>query len=288
MNFKDQLTYILLKLISKKSRNISEIDRRKLAIKLAAFVYNFVPIRKKEAFKNIKTAFPEMNHHWINKQLKGSYQIVINNFIDFLSLPNSYQKIKYKIENQDIFDKAIKKEKGLILLTAHFGLWEKWGAWFGMNNYPIWGVIQKQANKGADLFFKEIRESYGMNHIYRKSSINKIYELIKKKKIVILASDQDARKNGVRVNFFNKPTYTPKGAAKFHIKTDVPMVFSVGYMEPDGTIVISFSEIKIKSNLSVENISQIYTNKLEKIIKRYPDHYFWFHRKWKSTNIYEH
>jgi len=288
MNFKDQLTYILLKLISKKSRNISEIDRRKLAIKLAAFVYNFVPIRKKEAFKNIKTAFPEMNHHWINKQLKGSYQIVINNFIDFLSLPNSYQKIKYKIENQDIFDKAIKKEKGLILLTAHFGLWEKWGAWFGMNNYPIWGVIQKQANKGADLFFKEIRESYGMNHIYRKSSINKIYELIKKKKIVILASDQDARKNGVRVNFFNKPTYTPKGAAKFHIKTDVPMVFSVSYMEPDGTIVISFSEIKIKSNLSVENISQIYTNKLEKIIKRYPDHYFWFHRKWKSTNIYEH
>lgn len=288
MNFKDQLTYILLKLISKKSRNISEIDRRKLAIKLAAFVYNFVPIRKKEAFKNIKTAFPEMNHHWINKQLKGSYQIVINNFIDFLSLPNSYQKIKYKIENQDIFDKAIKKEKGLILLTAHFGLWEKWGAWFGMNNYPIWGVIQKQANKGADLFFKEIRESYGMNHIYRKSSINKIYELIKKKKIVILASDQDARKNGVRVNFFNKPTYTPKGAAKFHIKTDAPMVFSVSYMEPDGTIVISFSEIKIKSNLSVENISQIYTNKLEKIIKRYPDHYFWFHRKWKSTNIYEH
>ena len=288
MNFKDQLTYILLKLISKKSRNISEINRRKLAIKLAAFVYNFVPIRKKEAFNNIKTAFPEMNHHWINKQLKGSYQIVINNFIDFLSLPNSYQKIKYKIENQDIFDKAIKKEKGLILLTAHFGLWEKWGAWFGMNNYPIWGVIQKQANKGADLFFKEIRESYGMNHIYRKSSINKIYELIKKKKIVILASDQDARKNGVRVNFFNKPTYTPKGAAKFHIKTDVPMVFSVSYMEPDGTIVISFSEIKIKSNLSVENISQIYTNKLEKIIKRYPDHYFWFHRKWKSTNIYEH
>ena len=277
-----------LKLISKKSRNISEIDRRKLAIKLAAFIYNFVPIRKKEAFNNIKTAFPEMNHHWINKQLKGSYQIVINNFIDFLSLPNSYQKIKYKIENQDIFDKAIKKEKGLILLTAHFGLWEKWGAWFGMNNYPIWGVIQKQANKGADLFFKEIRESYGMNHIYRKSSINKIYELIKKKKIVILASDQDARKNGVRVNFFNKPTYTPKGAAKFHIKTDAPMVFSVSYMEPDGTIVISFSEIKIKSNLSVENISQIYTNKLEKIIKRYPDHYFWFHRKWKSTNIYEH
>ena len=102
-----------------------------------------------------------------------------------------------------------------------------------------------------------------------------------------MASDQDARKNGVIVNFFDKPTYTPKGAAKFHIKTDVPMVFSVGYMESDGTIVISFSEIKLNSNKSIENISQVYTNKLEEVIRRYPSHYFWFHRKWKSINTYE-
>ena len=287
MNFKDQSTYKLLSILSKLARNSSEASRKNFANKLAAFIYNFFPFRKTEAFNNIKIAFPQMNNFWIKKQLKSTYQIVINNFIDFLSLPDSYPKIKFKIENQIIFDNAINKNKGLILLTAHFGLWEKWGAWFGMNNYPIWGVIQKQANKGADLFFKEIRESYGMNHIYRKSSINKIYDLIKDNKIIILASDQDARKNGVIVNFFDKPTYTPKGAAKFHIKTDVPMVFSVGYMESDGTIVISFSEIKLNSNKSIENISQVYTNKLEEVIRRYPSHYFWFHRKWKSINTYE-
>ena len=287
MNFEDQSTYKLLSILSRLARNNSEAARKKLANKLAAFIYNFFPFRKTEAFNNIKTAFPQMNDFWIQKQLKGTYQIVINNFIDFLSLPDSYPKIKFKIENQIIFENAINKNKGLILLTAHFGLWEKWGAWFGMNNYPIWGVIQKQANKGADLFFKEIRESYGMNHIYRKSSINKIYDLIKDNKIIILASDQDARKNGVIVNFFDKPTSTPKGAAKFHLKTDVPMVFSVSYMESDGTVVISFSEIKLNSNKSIENISQVYTNKLEEVIRRYPSHYFWFHRKWKSINTYE-
>ena len=29
------------------------------------------------------------------------------------------------------------------------------------------------------------------------------------------------------------------------------------------------------------------TNKLEEVIRRYPSHYFWFHRKWKSINTYE-
>ena len=92
MNFKDQLTYQLLKIISNISRNSSEYSRKNFATKLAAFIYNFIPIRKKEALNNLKTAFPEMNNYWIRKQLKGAYKIVINNFIDFLSLPDSYQK----------------------------------------------------------------------------------------------------------------------------------------------------------------------------------------------------
>ena len=151
--------------------------------------------------------------------------------------------------------------------------------WFGKNNYDIWGVIQKQANKGADLFFKEIRESYGMSHIYRKSSVNKIYDLIKNNKIIILASDQNAKKRGVIVEFFGNKTSVPKGAALFHLRTDVPLIFSVSYKEPDGTTVISFENINVKSK-TIEGITQDYTSKLEDKIRQYPDHYFWFHRKW--------
>ena len=67
--------------------------------------------------------------------------------------------MRFRIKNQNILDDAIRENKGILLITGHFGLWEKWGYWFGENDYDIWGVIQKQANRGADLFFKEIRES---------------------------------------------------------------------------------------------------------------------------------
>jgi len=279
MNFKDQLTYRILKNFSIITGRLSENRREKLARRLASFIYYLLPIRKKQALNNLKNAFPEKDSVWIKKQLKGAYNIVSNNFIDFLSLSRSYSKKRFRIENQDILDDAVNKNKGVLLITGHFGLWEKWGSWFGNNNYDIWGVIQKQANKGADLFFKEIRESYGMNHIYRKSSVDKIYDLIKNNKIIILASDQNAKKRGVIVEFFGKKTSIPKGAALFHLRTNVPLIFSVGYKDPDGTIVISFEKINVESN-TIEGITQDYTKKLEAKIRKHPDHYFWFHRKW--------
>ena len=57
MNFKDQSTYKLLSILSKLARNSSEASRKNFANKLAAFIYNFFPFRKTEAFNNIKIGF---------------------------------------------------------------------------------------------------------------------------------------------------------------------------------------------------------------------------------------
>ena len=99
---------------------------------------------------------------------------------------------------------------------------------------------------------------------------------------MILASDQDAKRKGVFVEFFGHPASTPKGAAIFHLRTGAPIVFSVANREPDGSISISFSPIEVNSDPSVESITQSYTNMLETKVREYPDHYFWFHQKWKT------
>ena len=114
------------------------------------------------------------------------------------------------------------------------------GAWLGKNGYQTCGIIQKQSNKGSDLFFREKRESYGMNQIYKRSPLNKAYEVLKENKILILASDQDAKHKGVIVNFFENETSVPKGAALFHLKTKAPIIFSVGTLDAEGKMTIIF------------------------------------------------
>ena len=44
---------------------------------------------------------------------------------------------------------------------------------------------------------------------------------------------------------------------------------------------ISFENINVESK-TIEGITQDYTSKLEEKIRQYPDHYFWFHRKWSG------
>tara|TARA_B100001559_G_scaffold94996_1_gene79532 strand:+ start:160 stop:1014 length:855 start_codon:yes stop_codon:yes gene_type:complete len=283
MNYKEKFTYQFLQFLSRHLNNINQRRRFFYVNVLAGFIYKFIPIRKKVALKNIKIAFPKQNLKWAKKVLKGSYRIVIKNFIDFLSIPAIVEESNFKIKNLKILEDALNKNKGVILVTGHFGLWEKWGAWLGKNGYQTCGIIQKQSNKGSDLFFREKRESYGMNQIYKRSPLNKAYEVLKENKILILASDQDAKHKGVIVNFFENETSVPKGAALFHLKTKAPIIFSVGTLDAEGKMTIVFESLKIDDNPSVESITQEYTKMLEIKILNHPDHYFWFHKKWKSV-----
>ena len=283
MNYKEKFTYQFLQFLSRHLNNIDKRRRFFYVNVLAGFVYKFIPIRKKVALKNIKIAFPKQNLKWAKKVLKGSYRIVIKNFIDFLSIPAIIEESNFKIKNLKILEDALNKNKGVILVTGHFGLWEKWGAWLGKNGYQTCGIIQKQSNKGSDLFFREKRESYGMNQIYKRSPLNKAYEVLKENKILILASDQDAKHKGVIVNFFENETSVPKGAALFHLKTKAPIIFSVGTLDAEGKMTIVFESLSIGDNPSVESITQEYTKMLEIKILNHPDHYFWFHKKWKSV-----
>ena len=40
-----------------------------------------------------------------------------------------------------------------------------------------------------------------------------------------------------------------------------------------------------QENPTVDNITQAYTSILENFIKKKPEQYFWFHRRWKTKNI---
>ena len=282
MTLKDKFTYQLLTVIARRISRLPYLSRLKLSNKLGAFAFNRLTIRKQEAFNNIKKAFPNKSNNWINSILKRTYSLVASNFLEFMALPKSTKSINFRVKGQKILDEAILLGKGTILITAHYGLWEQWGAWLGSKSYPAWGIIQRQGNAGADLFFKELRESYGMNHIYRKSSIEHMYELLNDNKILIIASDQDAKSKGVFVDFFDIPTSTPKGTALFHMKTGCSLIFSVAQREKDGTILITFSKVEVDSNPTIESITQSYTCMLEEKIREMPDHYFWFHRKWKT------
>ena len=282
MKFTDKITYHFLRAISKFIAKFSLQNQVAISQHIASILYHYIPKRKKVAIKNLKTAFPECSDTWIQNTLKKCYKFLCYNFIQFLAFPKSTDSIKIQINGQETLDNELEKGKGVILISAHFGAWEILGHWLGMNNYPLRGVAQRQKNKGANKFFEEKRQLSGIKHIYRKVGMDVLYNILKENKILGLVSDQDAKNKGIFVNFFNTPASTHKGAAIFHLNTSAPMIFGL-------CIQTGFQEYKIELipiipvNNTIEDITKQYTLTLEKIIRKYPDQYFWFHNRWKTN-----
>lgn len=285
MKLSHKITYIFLKALAFSLRFSPQWIKTLFSNILYTILFYFVPIRKKQVFDNLILAFPDKEPSWHLKTAKGSYKFFINNFVQFLAFPKSFLKIAITVKGQNLLDTTLHKNKGVILVSGHFGAWEVLAAWLGYNKYPVSAVATKQGNRGADKFFLELRSHFGMKHIYRKSSLDNMYNVLERGEILALVSDQDAKKRGVFVKYFNQQTSTPKGAARFSIESGAPVIFTICYQNKLNNYTIEFHPIKIDSGATIESITQSYTSILEEHIRRFPEQYFWWHRRWKTKPI---
>lgn len=282
MKLSHKITYIFLKTLSLCLRISPQWIRNLLSNILYMILYYLVPIRKKQVFKNLNLAFHDKPPDWYLKTAKDSYKFFINNFVQFFAFPKSFLKSTITVKRQKLLNNTLKDGKGIIFVSGHFGAWEILGAWLGYNKYPVSAVAVKQKNRGSNKFFIELRSRFGMKHIYRKSSLDNMYNVLEHGEILALVSDQDARKHGVFVSYFNRMTSTPKGAARFHLENGAPLIFAICYQNKPNDYTIEFHPLKIAPDATIESITQSYTSLLEEYVRRYPEQYFWFHRRWKT------
>jgi KDO2-lipid IV(A) lauroyltransferase len=105
-------------------------------------------------------------------------------------------------------------------------------------------------------------------------------------------ADQDAGQRGLFVDFFGRPASTHKAIALMAIEYDVPLVV-VGVpcvsTRPRHYHVVVEEIIEpsdfAKRPDAVRAITQRYTAAFERLVRRYPEQYFWLHRRWKHQPV---
>ena len=283
------ITYISLWIISK---TLSVLPR-KIIVFIGRFfgfiMYYFFPLRKNVAQINLKIAFPNKSIKEINTLVKKTYMhygILIFEFIRSHSkMPNE------KIFNIDDKTKEILSgEDGLIFMTGHIGNWEMTIPI--LSRYKkVTAIVRKQKNSGGHKFFSECRRLHNVELITNKGSKRKMLNAINNGKVLILASDQNAKNRGTYIDFFGLKSSIPKGAGHFHYSTKKNIV--VGFCILNKDLNYSFhlkvlnlnNKYEQKEDLIVE-INKMYVQLLEKTIIDHPEQYFWFHKKW-DKEIYK-
>ncbi len=244
-------------------------------------LFHWLKMRKKVVLDNLEKAFPNKSEEWYQNMASHCYKFAIKDFLDFISFPKYFKEKKINFHNLDILDNALKKNKGVIFVSGHFGNFEKMFYALGNKGYSICGVAKKQ--KRGDQFFREIRENYMKRQIYKGESSSGLKSALNNNEILILLSDQDSRKKGKVVNFFGIPSSTPSGAAILNKRMGSPIIcFSI--VNGGNQYDANFKEINPNNNLSIDEVVQAYTLEIEKTIQKNPEQYFWFHKRWKTSH----
>jgi KDO2-lipid IV(A) lauroyltransferase len=195
-----------------------------------------------------------------------------------------------EIENRHYLDAAMAEGKGVAILAAHFGNWEWLGAALALNGYPLAAVVKLQPNDQHTRLINEYRRQVGIE-VYAKGG-NEVLGLVKAFKrgqAVGLISDQNAGKTGITLDFFGKPASTHSGISVFAAKLGCPVVPIFIIRRPEGghRVLVQPPHHFEHTGHQAEDITAftaVMSKTIEDIIRQYPDHWLWFHKRWRKPH----
>lgn len=286
------ITYNFMQILAKIACNLSDKNSIYMGKLMGSFFWKLIPSGRKDiSVKNIlraKITDDIKEAEKISKESALRFGAMCVSMFRFPLLDKNKLDEYAQIEGKEYLDDLIKNKKGCVLATGHSGNWEMLGAILAMYGYPLLSVAMKQSNSGFDRFLTEYRSLTGQKIEY-KTGVRDMYRRLKEGYFIALLCDQDPGKTGVISNFFGIPTLTATGPAHLSLLCDSPVVSVMIHEEKNGKYKIKIWEpIKADQNLSkkeyIQKITDLINKRLEEWIRKYPNEWFWLHRRWKSTD----
>ena len=187
----------------------------------------------------------------------------------------------------DHIAQAREQGKGVILVTGHFGYWELLGASVAALGHPVAVVAKDQHNPSVNALIIKGRERLGMKVIPMAKATHAILRTLRRNECIGLLMDQDAGPGGAFVDFLGLPASTYQGPALFALRSGAPIIpcFIIREGTEHHRVVFETPIEAVPSGdeaADIQRYTQAYTAVLEQYVRRYPDHWFWVHRRWKT------
>ncbi len=262
----------------------------KTGAKLGALGYRPLGIRKRVVERQIAAAFPHLSPAAVASLARESYEHLGRTFIETALLDSlgkdGLQKLVETVEGWEEIEEVMSKGKGAVLVTGHIGNWELAGAYVAARGVPLDVIARGMANPLFDAYINHTREVMGMTVVHDSEAVRRTPRSLRGGRAVAFVADQGVLGlASTFVPFFGRPAKTPRGAAVFALRFDVPVVFVVALRKPNGRYRIVIERIEAPQtgdrDRDVDAIVARFTQTLEKWVRAVPAQYFWQHRRWK-------
>ena len=261
-----------------------------LTAEISGRILYILPGFKKIPIANLKTVFPDYDKRKINDIAKKSFVNLVKTVLELFWFSNSPARLnKYAAispQCQKMIDEHISRHENIIFVTPHLGNWEATGLKIAVSSGLDFAVIARPLrNPFLNRLVKSSRSAFGTDVIEAKGAGKDMFKALKAGKSMATLIDQNTRvrDGGVFVNFAGLPIPASRAPAIFTRRSNVKLYVGGGVRNKDG-VITTFSEPlpKPESEYTEEqDIIQDLMTITEKYIRRYPEQYLWFYKRFQ-------
>ncbi len=201
-----------------------------------------------------------------------------------LNLKPLIQKLDNYVECEDLDKLKLLAQANIpiVALTAHTGNWDLMAAFLIKNGIKL-STAAKRARQGAFAeAITKIREEYGIKTIWRgdQSSSAEIIADLNAYRVVAALIDQDTAVSSVTLPFFGKPAKTPSGMVAIGKRVNAKFISTFIFRTSPLRYKLFIEELD--SSRDIEGILTEFNQRLESYVRKYPEQWVWFHKRWRS------
>lgn len=247
-------------------------------------------IRRHVVEKQIGAAFPDLSHDEVLDLARRSYRHLGRNAVEatIISGPRapSVLDLVETVEGWEHIEAACATGRGAIGVAAHHGNWELLGGFLAARGVAPQVIVRGMDNRLFEDFVNENRERLGLTIVHDTKGVRAMTDGLRSGRFIAVLADQGVLGLASSfVPFFGRPAKTPRGFAVFALRFDADVVFMDLLRLPNGKFRAVFEPIRIErtgnKEKDIDAMVERYSAVLEKWVRKYPDQYFWQHRRWR-------
>jgi KDO2-lipid IV(A) lauroyltransferase len=258
----------------------------------------FIPSYRRVSEINLRIAYPESTAEWRRYIIKENFKSLAKAISDFVRMPSlskawveanidipywpRYMELKGRVD-----------APGIIVATGHIGSFELQGYALSLLGYPLSFVVRNFKKPLIDKWWNGIRGKLGNKVLNRQGAYRQVVKELKAGRDVAILFDQNVKRNqAVFVPWFGHLAATTKSIGLAAIETEAIVLVVAMISLKSGKYRIEVTECNFEHIYKddsldraekVKIITDEVSNHYQALIKKFPEGWFWMHRRWKTT-----
>jgi KDO2-lipid IV(A) lauroyltransferase len=257
-------------------------NRLRIGQFLGHLIYLFDAEGRRMALGNLRSSFPDKCPKEISKLSRLCYQNIgmgISEFACLTEVAEDGISGNVSFYGMGSLDKSLSMNKGVVIISAHFGNWELLGAALSARGYTVNVIARRLRVKALDDLVSHVRSKAGVNAIDATNALSAYLSVLRKNQILGVLADIDTKSHGAFVDFLGRPAYTPLGPALMSMRSGAPLIPVFIVRDRESHRVVAGEPIDTSEGAvsAIESYSRI----LGDLVRRYPDQWIWMHKRWR-------